>query len=88
MWGKPQLALQGIAPAARVRLLACALAAIEKQISALPDALDTCAAACLYLLLLVWKTESAGPSAGNLVVQHNNHRVYTMSIWLCKEGLD
>ncbi len=41
VWAKPQLALQGIAPAARVRLLACALASIEKQISALPDALDT-----------------------------------------------
>ena len=41
IWAKPQLALQGIAPAARVRLLACALAAIEKQISALPDVLDT-----------------------------------------------
>lgn len=41
VWAKPQLALQGIAPAARVRLLACALAALEKQISALPDALST-----------------------------------------------
>ena len=39
-WTKPHLALQGIAPAARVRLLACALASIEKQILALPDALD------------------------------------------------
>lgn len=39
-WAKPQRALQGINPQARIRLLACALAALEKQISALPDALS------------------------------------------------
>lgn len=39
-WAKPQLALQGIAPQARVRLLACALAALEKQIEALPATLS------------------------------------------------
>ena len=40
-WAKPKLALQGIAPQARVRLLACALAALEKQIGVLPEALSS-----------------------------------------------
>ena len=40
-WAKPKMALQGIAPQARVRLLACALAALENQIRALPEALST-----------------------------------------------
>ena len=40
-WAKPKLALQGIAPQARVRLLACALAALESQIRLLPEALST-----------------------------------------------
>ena len=39
-WAKPKLALQGIAPQARVRLLACALAALESQIRVLPEALS------------------------------------------------
>ena len=40
-WAKPKLALQGIAPQARVRLLACGLAALEKQIRVLPEGLST-----------------------------------------------
>ena len=40
-WAKPKLALQGIAPQARVRLLACALAALESQIRLLPEALSS-----------------------------------------------
>ncbi|KAK9903437.1 hypothetical protein WJX75_005630 [Coccomyxa subellipsoidea] len=37
---RPRLSLQGIAPAARLELLSCSLAALEKQIIALPDSVS------------------------------------------------
>ena len=36
---RPQLALQGISPAARTQLLSCSLAALEQQIACLPEQL-------------------------------------------------
>lgn len=39
---RPQLSLQGIAPVARVELLSCAMAALEQQITALPDSASRC----------------------------------------------